>query len=92
MVDNNYKFQKSPELEQRSISKYRQAPPGKVKKTSLKQRILPAGILIFLATWIGLCVNNNGYLLDKALIGSAIISGLLCLKAAEQNSDWSKNN
>lgn len=92
MVDNNYKFQKSPEVQQRPISGFKQAPSLEDKRVSLKQGILPIGTLLFLGTWIGFCVYYNGYMLDKALLCSAIIVCFLFFRTAEQNGDWRNKN
>lgn len=92
MLDNNYKFQKSPEVQQRSFSGFKQAPSKEENRITLKQRILPIGTLLLLGTWIGFCIKSNGYMLDKALLCSAIIICFLFFRAAEQNGDWSEKH
>jgi hypothetical protein len=89
MVDNNYKFQRSPQLRQRPVSEYKHSSSREIKRVSLKQRMIPVGTLLMLGAWMGLCIMNNGYMLDKAMICSVIIVSFLFFRSAEQQGEWS---
>lgn len=84
MIKNLHKFQGGSQVEQSSLASFKQVQTWKGKKASLKQKLLPIGVLAFLGMWISLCLLHGGFLLDKALICSAIITCLLFFRTAEQ--------
>ena len=82
------KFQESAKVKTMVVSKFKQVP--RINLVLDKQKLLPAGILFMLGSWIGLSMACDNLLLDKALISSTIIVSVLFLKTIEENEK--KNN
>jgi len=91
MIDKVDKSQRNTEVGQSPPFHIKLLNAWKSNQVNLKLRLHPIGILCFLGLWISLCINNDGFLLNQALICSSIISALLFFRAAEQNGDWSNS-